>query len=134
MLAHDLDPPVIERAAELKRLLEAYASDTVAGPGATRPGLRPNDLERVLAKRITALDEIEEVARSLVALRNCYQARPWRRESTGGPQVDVGSTRAAAPKENLDPICSFTASSRQSLHTKYADLDPGIHAYAPRDN
>jgi hypothetical protein len=63
-------PPLTEREDELERLLEAYGSDAVAEFGASWLGFRPGDPERVLAGRIKTLDEIEDAARRLVALRN----------------------------------------------------------------
>jgi len=63
-------PPMTEREDELEELLEAYGSDAVAELGASWLGFRPGDPDRVLAVRITTLDEIEDAARRLVALRN----------------------------------------------------------------
>jgi len=63
-------PPLTEREDELERLLEAYGSDAVAELGASWPGFRSSDPERVLAGGIATLDEIEDAARRLVALRN----------------------------------------------------------------
>lgn len=63
-------PPIAERGGEIGRLLEAYGSDAVAELGADILGFRPHDLERVRASGVATLDEIEDVARRLVALRN----------------------------------------------------------------
>ena len=62
-------PPVTERKDEFERLLEAYGSDAVAELGASWLGFRPSDPERVLAGGIETLDEVEDAARRLVALR-----------------------------------------------------------------
>jgi pSer/pThr/pTyr-binding forkhead associated (FHA) protein len=63
-------PPVTEREDEFERLLEAYGSDAVAELGASWLGFRPGDPERVFAYGIETLDEIDDAARRLVALRN----------------------------------------------------------------
>jgi hypothetical protein len=63
-------PPLTERKDELERLLEAYGSDAVAELGASWLGFRPGDPDRVLAGGTATLDEIEDAARRLVALRN----------------------------------------------------------------
>jgi Inner membrane component of T3SS, cytoplasmic domain len=64
-------PPLTERADELERLLEAYGWDAVEELGATCPGFQPGDLEWLRDSEIMTLDEIEDAARRLVALRNC---------------------------------------------------------------
>jgi hypothetical protein len=63
-------PPTSEREDDLERLLEAYGSDAAAELGASWLGFRPGDPERVLTGGIATLDEIEGVARRLVALRD----------------------------------------------------------------
>ena len=63
-------PPMTERKDEIGRLLEAYGLDAVAELGASCLGFRPRDPEWVRASGIATLDEIEDVARRLVALRN----------------------------------------------------------------
>ncbi|HWO25747.1 MAG TPA: hypothetical protein VNO30_43710 [Kofleriaceae bacterium] len=63
-------PPLTERADEIERLLEAYGWDAVEELGASCLGFWPGDLELVRAGGIATLDEIEDAARRLVALRN----------------------------------------------------------------
>jgi hypothetical protein len=63
-------PPIAEREHEIERLLEAYGADAVEELGADILGFRPHDLERVRASGVATLDEIEDAARRLVALRN----------------------------------------------------------------
>jgi hypothetical protein len=63
-------PPIATRGAELDRLLESYGFDAVEEFGAAHLGFRPRDLERIRASGISTLEEIEEVTRRLVALRN----------------------------------------------------------------
>jgi DNA-binding NtrC family response regulator len=63
-------PPIAERGAEIERLLEAYGADAVEELGADFLGFRPHDLERVRTCGVADLDELEELARRLVALRN----------------------------------------------------------------
>jgi hypothetical protein len=61
---------IAERGAEIERLLEAYGADAVEELGADFLGFRPHDLERVRTCGVADLDELEELARRLVALRN----------------------------------------------------------------
>ena len=63
-------PPLTERADEIERLLEAYGWDAVEELSASCLGFWPGDLELGRAGGITTLDEIEDAARRLVALRN----------------------------------------------------------------
>ena len=63
-------PPVAERMHERNRLFEAYGLDAVVELGAPGLGFRAHDLEWIHASWIETLDEIEEVTRRLVALRN----------------------------------------------------------------
>jgi pimeloyl-ACP methyl ester carboxylesterase len=63
-------PPLSERSDELERLLEAYGWDAVKELGATCPGFQPGDSEWLRDSEIATLDEIEDAARRLVALRN----------------------------------------------------------------
>jgi hypothetical protein len=63
-------PQLAEREDEIDRLVEAYGRDAVAEFEAPGLGFGPHDLEWVRAGGLATLDEIEEVARRLVALRN----------------------------------------------------------------
>ena len=63
-------PLLTEREEEIARLLEAYGWDAVEELGASCLGFWPGDPELVRASGIANLDEIEAVARRLVALRN----------------------------------------------------------------
>ena len=63
-------PPLAEREDELDQLVEAYGRDAMAELGAPDLGFRPLDPDRVRAGGLATLDEIEDVARRLVALRN----------------------------------------------------------------
>jgi hypothetical protein len=63
-------PPLTERADELERLLEAYGWDAVDELGASCLGFWPGDPELVRASGIATLDDLEDAARRLVALRN----------------------------------------------------------------
>ena len=63
-------PPIAERADELDRLIEVYAADAVAELGAPKLGFRPDDVTRIRASGLATLDEIEDVTRRMVALRN----------------------------------------------------------------
>ncbi|HEX5620144.1 MAG TPA: hypothetical protein VFX51_17115 [Solirubrobacteraceae bacterium] len=63
-------PPLTERSDELEPLLEAYGWDAVEELGATCPGFQPGDPEWLRGSGISTLDELEDAARRLVALRN----------------------------------------------------------------
>jgi hypothetical protein len=63
-------PPITEREDELARLLEAYGWDAVEELSASILGFQPRDLELIRASGVATFDEIEDVARRLVALRN----------------------------------------------------------------
>lgn len=63
-------PPLTEREDEIERLLEAYGWDAVEELGASCLGFRSGDPELVRAGGVETLDEIEDAARRLVALRN----------------------------------------------------------------
>jgi hypothetical protein len=63
-------PPLNEREDEFDRLLEAYGWDAVEELGASCLGFGPSDAELVRASGIATLDEIDDAARRLVALRN----------------------------------------------------------------
>jgi pSer/pThr/pTyr-binding forkhead associated (FHA) protein len=63
-------PPITERGDEFERLLEAYAWDAVEELGASSPRFQPGDPELIRASGAATLDEIEDAARRLVALRN----------------------------------------------------------------
>ncbi|HWU87065.1 MAG TPA: hypothetical protein VN253_07310, partial [Kofleriaceae bacterium] len=63
-------PPIAERQNELDLLIEVYGDDAVAELGAPELGFRPHDYEWIRASGIATLDDIEEVTRRLVAMRN----------------------------------------------------------------
>ncbi|HWU88948.1 MAG TPA: hypothetical protein VN253_16895 [Kofleriaceae bacterium] len=63
-------PPIAERTDELDRLIDAYGDDAMVALDAPELGFRLYDLEWVRASGVSTLEEIEEVARRLVALRN----------------------------------------------------------------
>jgi hypothetical protein len=63
-------PPLAERVDELDQMIDSYASDAVAELGAPELGFRPDDVKRIRESGVTTLDELEDVARRLVALRN----------------------------------------------------------------
>jgi hypothetical protein len=63
-------PRLSDRAAELDRLLAAYADDAVAQLGAPSAALREHDLRWVRDGGIDSHEEAEEVMRRVVALRN----------------------------------------------------------------
>jgi hypothetical protein len=63
-------PPLATRADEIERVLEAYGFDAAEDFGAGHHGFRQRDLERVRASGLSTFEEIEDVARRLVALRN----------------------------------------------------------------
>lgn len=63
-------PPLTQRADEFERLLEAYATEAADKLGAGAPSFRPRDAELVYLSGVASLDEVEHVARRLVALRN----------------------------------------------------------------
>jgi hypothetical protein len=63
-------PPITERGDELERLLEAYGWDSVEDLGASSPRFQPCDPELIRATGIATLDEVEDAACRLVALRN----------------------------------------------------------------
>jgi hypothetical protein len=62
-------PPLAERKEEIPRLLAAYSADAAAELGGTFDGFRAGDLDRLLAAGIATMDELEDAARRLVALR-----------------------------------------------------------------
>jgi pSer/pThr/pTyr-binding forkhead associated (FHA) protein len=65
-------PPLRERPDEMDALIEAYGRDAVEELGAPALGFRPRDVEwaRLNSSWIATLDEIEDAARRLVAMRN----------------------------------------------------------------
>jgi hypothetical protein len=63
-------PPLATRTDEIDRVLEAYGFDAAEEFGTGHHGFRPRDLERVRASGVSTCEEIEDVARRLVALRN----------------------------------------------------------------
>lgn len=63
-------PPLVEREGEITSLLEAYGTDAVEELGANHLGFRPHDPDFVRASGVKTLDEMEDIARRLVALRN----------------------------------------------------------------
>ncbi len=89
-------PPIATRGAEFDRVLEAYGFDAVEELGAGHLGFRPRDLEKVRASGVSTLEEIEEVARRLVALRN------WG-VSGGGKRLGIthGALSRWAQRRNL---------------------------------
>jgi hypothetical protein len=62
-------PPLATRADELDRLILAYADDTAAELGAPDPGFREHELVWLRDVPLAGLDEVEELARRVVALR-----------------------------------------------------------------
>jgi len=63
-------PSLADRVADFERLLVAYGGDAVRELGAEQLAFRPHDAMWVREAGVRTLDELEEVARRLVALRN----------------------------------------------------------------
>jgi FHA domain len=63
-------PPLATRTEDLDRLFVAYAADAVAGFTAPGNGFREHDMEWLRGVELTSLDEIAELCRRVVAVRN----------------------------------------------------------------
>ena len=72
-------PPLAERMHDLDRLLDAYGLDAMAELGAPALGFRPYDRKWARAGGVRTLEELEDVTRRLVALRNWGVAGGARR-------------------------------------------------------
>jgi hypothetical protein len=72
-------PPLAERQAELDRLIETYGLEAAAELGAPGTGFRALDPRWMRARGLRTLDDLDEVTRRVVALRNYGVAGGARR-------------------------------------------------------